>query len=130
MFHVVRFLLNLYMLNQLFHKEDLYMPLLQLKWGDFKPPTCMSNVPENSKGPHQCLKVVEIFGFIGYTDQNEATIAIKFAKYLIQNAVALETVFITQETHISTHKRIKLKRELRDILPPGAKLTLKRQTHN
>lgn len=79
-----------------------------------------------NKHPHLCLKVVEIVGFVGCSWD------IKFARYLLNNAVTLERLSIDprlpyQLDFMTTKEKNVIResaRQLESELPPGAKLVI------
>lgn len=79
-----------------------------------------------NKHPHLCLKVVEIVGFVG------CSLDIKFARYLLNNAVTLERLSIDprlpyQLDFMTTKEKNLIReraRQLESELPPGAKLVI------
>lgn len=79
-----------------------------------------------NKHPHLCLKVVEFVGFVG------CSLDIKFARYLLNNAVTLERLSIDprlpyQLDFMTTKEKNVIReraRQLESELPPGAKLVI------
>ncbi|KAF5751303.1 F-box/LRR-repeat protein [Tripterygium wilfordii] len=60
--------------------------LLELSW--FEPDVFLLSRPKTPRECHQCLKVVEIVGFVGKTNDME------FAMYLIEHAPMLEKILL------------------------------------
>ena len=73
---------------------------------------------QKAKYPHQCLKMLELIGFVG------GTLDMELALDVLNNALSLETIIINISDPEKKLTAIARARQLETTLPPGIKMVI------